>query len=204
MLNLSPTIQFPITDGINPNGIVWEYGQYWNESIEDRFAPGRVSLGRQGDELLVFADLNDRWVMPDSFPANHPAFLTCDAFEIFLGAGDSNVYHEFHVTPSNSRLQLRFDASEPRKDLKDHAIEAALFFSETWIKGNGWRVLARVPLTPLTGSVLAPLRLSFGRYDHTPGMPDPVISSTSPHTKLNFHRPEEWRSVEFMNLPSVK
>lgn len=204
MFQLSPDLHFPITGPKAPDGIVWEFGQHWNAQAEAEFAPGRVSLGRRDSDLLVFADLEDRHVMADEFPLNHPAFLTCDAFEIFLGSMADTFYHEFHITPSNSLLQLRFDTAGTRRDLKDHAVEAPLFSSRTWSTGNGWRVLARIPLVPLTGSIDAPLRLSFGRYDHTPGLASPVLSSTSPHKITNFHRLEEWRTVNFAALPSVE
>jgi len=204
VFQLSPDLHFPITGPKAPDGIVWEFGQHWNAQAEAEFAPGKVSLGRRDSDLLVFADLEDRHVMEDVFPMNHPAFLACDAFEIFLGSMADTFYHEFHITPSNSLLQLRFDTAGTRRDLKDHAVEAPLFSSRTWITGNGWRVLARIPLVPLTGSIDAPLRLSFGRYDHTPGLASPVLSSTSPHKITNFHRLEEWRTVDFAALPSVE
>ena len=201
---LSPLdLTFPLSGRESPEGIVWEFGQSWNAQNEPGFAPGQVSLGRQEHDLLVLADLVDEQVMTGAFPLNHHAFLTCDAFEIFLRADADPVYHEFHITPSNSLLQLRFDTAKPPKPLKDCAVETTLFASQTWITDKGWRVFARIPLRPLIGTQGGPLRLSFGRYDHTPGKPAPVISSTSLHTRPNFHKLDEWRLIDFDSLPTA-
>jgi hypothetical protein len=35
-------------------------------------------------------------------------------------------------------------------------------------------------------------RFSFSRYDYTRGRVAPVISSTSPHAKADFHHQQEW------------
>ena len=183
------------------SALVWTYGQPWLPREEDAFAPGRVSLGLWGNELLVRADLHDADVMPDSFPLNYPAFTVCDAFEIFVGPEGESVYYELHVTPSNSILQLRFDGALPRLELEQHKVAMPLFHSQTWISSEGWGVVARIPLKNLFPEAHASWRLSFGRYDHTPGLPKPVISTTSPHTVCNFHRKHEWRRISLAEIP---
>ena len=181
--------------------LVWEYGQPWRPETEPAFAPGFVSLGRWKDELLVRAELWDAHVMMDAFPMNYPAYTQCDAFELFLGPSAETAYYELHVTPSNSVLQLRFDSAEARNALENHRVATPLFFSETSITPRGWNVFARIPLHSLFSEHYSEWRLSFGRYDYTPGQSKPVISSTSPHTVCNFHRTEEWRRVSFEGLP---
>jgi hypothetical protein len=43
------------------------------------------------------------------------------------------------------------------------------------------------------------LELSFSRYDAGPeGTPD-ILSSTSPHRELSYHRRHEWREVVLKN-----
>jgi hypothetical protein len=76
------------------------------------------------------------------------------------------------------------------------------FFSKTWVKPEiqRWFVLARVAgrmierKDDLSGSRWA---FSFGRYDYTRGQNVPVISSTSAHTKPDFHRQQEWGTIQF-------
>jgi len=141
-------------------------------------------------------------LIADVFSFNYPAFTKCDAFEIFLGPADEDAYYEFHVTPSNSVLQLHFDGANPRP-LKERMVAQALFTSETSRTPEGWHLLARIPLKGLFPTSHPEWLLSFGRYDHTPGRLKPVISSTSPHTVCNFHRKEEWRRVRLVELLSM-
>jgi len=183
--------------------LVWDFGQAWNPQPERGFAPGRVSLGRLHNELLVRADLHDACVMADVFPFNFPAYTVCDAFEIFLGPAGEKPYYELHVTPSNSVLQLRFDGSGEKRPLEERMVSTPLFSSQTSLTPRGWSVFARVPLIELFPDSHPQWLLSFGRYDYLPDRPQPVISSTSPHTVCNFHRKEEWRRVSLAELPSV-
>ena len=120
-----------------------------------------------------------------------------------MGPAEEAFYYELHVTPSNSILQLRFDGEETRRPLDERMVSTPVFSSHTWVTPEGWSVFARIPLPPLSPQPCGEWRLSFGRYDYTPPEPNPVISSTSPHTVCNFHRKEEWRWVTFAELPSV-
>jgi hypothetical protein len=64
-----------------------------------------------------------------------------------------------------------------------------------------WQVLAIVPFSlvvqarPVTAG--ARWRFSFSRYDYTRGMGEPVLSSTSLHRRLDFHRQHEWGTLDF-------
>jgi len=187
-------------DPINRSPTTWSYGQPWLPQTEPAFAPGRVVIGLSGNDLLIRTELNDAHVMNDSFPFNFPAFKQCDAFEIFLGPADEKAYYEFHVTPSNSVLQLRFDGEGEAKPLEELTVAEPLFTSETAIIPEGWSVIARIPLDGLFPTTHSEWLLSFGRYDHTPGQTKPVISSTSPHAVCNFHCREEWRRVRLADL----
>lgn len=119
---------------------------------------------------------------------------------ILLGPVDEKAYYEFHVTPSNSVLQLRFDGEGEAKSLEEHLVAEPLFNSETSLTPDGWSVSARIPLDGLFPTTHPEWLFSFGRYDYTPGQPKPVISSTSPHTVCNFHRRKEWRRVRLADL----
>jgi hypothetical protein len=126
--------------------------------------------------------------------------MHCDAFEIFLGPADEKAYYEFHVTPSNSVLQLRFDGEGEAKSLEERMVARPLFNSETSLSSEGLTVFARIPLDGLFPTTHPEWLLSFGRYDYTPGQTKPVISATSPHLVCNFHRREEWRRVRLADL----
>ena len=181
--------------------IFWPYDQPWLPQIEPSFAPGRVTFDFHGSELVIRAELSDAHPMQDAFPFNFPAFMQCDAFEIFLGPADEKAYYELHVTPSNSVLQLYFDGTDAKKTLEERMVAKPLFTSTTSITRDGWRVFARIPLGDLFPTAHSEWLLSFGRYDYSPDWPQPVISSTSPHAVCNFHRKEEWRRVRLSELP---
>lgn len=168
---------------------------------ESAFAPGRIFIARENDDLVIRAELSDTHVMREVFPFNFPAFQQCDAFEIFLGPADEKAYYELHVTPSNSVLQLRFDGEGEAKSLEDQMVAEPLFNSEISLTPEGWNVIARIPLDALFPTTHPEWLLSFGRYEYTPGQSKPVISSTSPHDICNFHRKEEWRQIRFADLP---
>jgi hypothetical protein len=179
---------------------IWEYGQPWLPQVEPAFAPGRVAIRREEDDLLIHADLHDSHAMKDVFEFNFPAFMQCDAFEIFLGPADEAAYYELHVTPSNSVLQLFFDGTEEKKTLEERMVAEPLFTSETAMTAEGWSVSTRISLPRLFPDSHPEWLLSFGRYDYTPGQPKPVISSTSPHAVCSFHRKHEWRRVTLAEL----
>jgi hypothetical protein len=181
--------------------ITWPFGQPWLPQPDPAFSSGQVTLGLSENELAIRAELSDAHVTQDVFPFNFPAFMQCDAFEIFLGPTDEKAYYELHVTPSNSILQLRFDGEGEEQTMEERLVTELLFNSETSLTPEGWSVSARIPLDGLFPTTHPEWLFSFGRYDHTPGQTMPVISSTSPHAVCNFHCREEWRRVRLADLP---
>ena len=190
-------------NSIKPRPFTWTFGQPWLPEAEPAFLPGQVMIGHLENELLIRAELTDAHPIQDVFPLNFPAFMECDAFEIFLGPADEKAYYELHVTPSNSVLQLYFDGTDTKKTLEERAIAKPLFTSQTELISQGWCVRARIPLKGLFPCEHSDWLLSFGRYDYTLGQSSPVISSTSPHTVCNFHRRREWMRVTLADLPPM-
>jgi hypothetical protein len=184
--------------------LTWSFGQPWLPQPEPAFAPGKVIIGLFEDELVIRAVLTDVHPMQDVFALNFPAFMQCDAFEIFLGPSDEKAYYELHVTPSNSILQLYFDGTDAKKTLEERAVAKPLFTSRTELTPEGWSVEARIPLQGLFPGDHPEWLLSFGRYDYTPGASTPVISTTSPHAACGFHRKHEWPRVRLADLKSEK
>jgi hypothetical protein len=190
-----------------------ELAQAWRASPEERFQPGCVRAGWQEDAIWIFAELADAAIVSHENQFNEPAFLTGDVFEIFLRPAGQAAYCEFHVTPHNGRMQLRYPDGVAVEEVR-RAIEAGapdpfapfkvtreLFQSWTHIDeaAQHWEVLARIPLRSLVeaeGDEI-PMRFdcSFCRYDYAPGIPEPVISSSSPHREPNFHRQGEWAEL---------
>jgi hypothetical protein len=183
--------------------------QTWRPEKEPDFAPAQVRTGWRGNSLLVFAELTDTDIYNQATRLNQRIWELGDAFEIFLRPEEQSTYVEFHISPENQRLQLRFpDASWLAELRKTGSIEKVLiqgeaFRSLTWVQPDAgkWFVYAEIPASsvfnqphPIKGSQW---HFSFSRYDYTRGRKAPVISSTSPHTVANFHRQEEWGLLKF-------
>lgn len=183
--------------------------QAWRESLEDDFAPAQVRTGWRGNSLLVFAELTDTDIHNQATRLNQRIWELGDAFEMFLRPEEQSTYVEFHVSPENQRLQLRFpDATWLAELRKTGSIEKVLvqgeaFRSLTWVRPDAgkWFVYAEIPASSVFNQP-HPLKesrwhFSFSRYDYTRGRKAPVISSTSPHILANFHRQEEWGLLNF-------
>jgi hypothetical protein len=160
--------------------------------------------------LLVLAELTDADVFTGMTSLNQKAWLLGDTFEIFLRPAGQRAYVEFHVTPNNQHLQLRFPSAEDFARLSEAGlIENAMlpgevFRSRTWgqIDARRWFVFAEVPAKAVCDGPVTQLpgrrwHFSFSRYDYTRGRTEPVISSTSAHAVANFHRQQEWGTMTF-------
>ena len=182
------------------------FRQAWLETPERDFAPGTVRTGWREASLYVLADLFDVDVFTRAERHNERFWELGDTFEMFLQPAGSQTYVELHVAPNNRRLQLRFAKPPSAADRDPFAaalIDDQVFDSRTWVipAEHGWRVFAHITAAA-AGQASGPLasskwRFSFGRYDATRGRPEPVISSTSPHTVPAFHRPHEWGELRF-------
>ena len=183
--------------------------QAWLKKTEADFAPAVVRAGWRGESLRLFAELEDRDIFTRVTAHNQRFWELGDTFEIFLRPVEQQAYVEFHVSPNNRRLQLRFtDAGMVDRLRKTDSIEEALiwgksFHSRTWLQPDEhrWFVVAEIPVKsvceqrrPLKGALW---RYSFSRYDYTRGREKPVISSTSHHAKPDFHGQGEWGTLSF-------
>jgi hypothetical protein len=185
--------------------------QAWLDKEEIGFSPAMVRTGWRGSSLLVFAELTDADIFSGATKLNQRTWELGDVFEIFVRPAERESYVEFHVTPNKQRLQLRFaDGSAAERARKTGSLEDVLvggeaFHSMTWIEDRmcRWYVHAEIPALAVSGSNESientQWRFSFGRYDYTRGVKEPVISSTSPHAKPDFHGQHEWGVMTFKN-----
>jgi hypothetical protein len=187
-----------------------ELGQAWLEKPEADFAPGRVRTAWRGQSLLVLAELTDADIFTGMSGLNQRAWLLGDTFEIFLRPAGQPAYVEFHVTPNNQHLQLRFPSAQDFVRiceaglLESAMLPGEMFRSRTWVQPEArrWFVFAEIPANAVCDGPAVPLsgrqwHFSFSRYDYTHGRSEPVISSTSPHAEANFHRQQDWGTITF-------
>jgi len=168
-----------------------------------------VRVGWRADSLLVFAELTDRDIFTRATAPNQRMWELGDTLEIFLQAAGDPGYSEFHVTPNNLHLQLRFPDADAVQDSRRNGMDKYLltgeiFRSQTWVQPelNRWLVLAEIPAAALGLKPAPPAgrrwSFSFSRYDASRDGSPPVISSTSPHTRPDFHRRSEWGELHFI------
>ena len=185
------------------------FRQAWLPAAESGFAPAVVRLGWRGSSLLVFAELTDLDIYNAATRPNQRTWELGDVFEMFFKSAGQDRYVEFHVTPGNQRLQLGFPdtaaaaRAQATGEFGGFLIRDDAFFSHTWTDSerNGWQVFAEIPALAVCGSPASienmKWQCSFGRYDYTRGVRQPVISSTSPHALPDFHRQHEWGDLIF-------
>jgi hypothetical protein len=171
--------------------LVFELGQPWRDGVEAGFRPTVVRAWCRGGALVVEAEMVDEEVFNDATAHNQRTWELGDVFEIFVRREDEERYAEVHVTPDNLRLHLRFEDFGHLQRIADPAEVAAdpdAVASSAERTPDGWRARATIPLDLRAGERI---RVSFCRYDAGRGR-EPVLSTSSPHPVVAFHRPWEW------------
>lgn len=184
--------------------------QAWLAKEEPDFAPGAVRVGWSNDSLLLLAELADEDIFTRADGLNQRLWELGDAFEIFLRPVKQSAYAEFQIAPNNERLQLRYPDAEAvhrareASDFGPYLISGEAFRSAAWVlpAEKKWFAFASIPAGsvcdepgPLTGRQW---RFSFSRYERARNRHEPVISSTSPHSKPEFHRQKDWGVMTFL------
>ncbi|MGC4047914.1 MAG: NAD-dependent epimerase/dehydratase family protein [Armatimonas sp.] len=168
-------------------------GQFWNARPEPELKSTKVSATFSDGKLHVVAELEDDDVFNTATEHNQRTWETGDVFEIFARRDDSEEYVEVHVTPENIKLHLTFEdfthTTRIEDDISRVAANPEEIVSTAERTETGWRATAVVPLPAGSGDLI---RVSFCRYDATQGSEKLVLSSSSPHPVLRFHRPLEW------------
>ena len=179
---------------------------------ESRFQPGAVQVGWRNQALWVYAKFQDASIFNSATAHNDLMWQHGDVFEMFLRPEAQARYYEFHVTPQNLHLQLRFKSEHEVNDIREWGkglpdssfVEEPLF--QHWTNVNQtegfWESLVEIPATSVvnTGSIQLGdrWRFLFSRYDVEIGSPEMVLSSTSNLSKVDFHLQADWRTLEFV------
>jgi hypothetical protein len=187
---------------------VMAMSQAWRDAPEERFLPSEVRLGWRDERLLVLGEMTGSMLFTQATKDNQVLCSLGDVFELFLRDAEGESYVEFHIAPNGKRLQLLWPDSESypqigkgRLTLEELMVNDSLFDFSLWVEERKWFVCASVPSLALLppGTTLGGRTwwVSFSRYDYISAEDSPVLSSTSPHAELSFHRQQEWTKVEF-------
>ncbi len=167
-------------------------------------------VGWRDDSVHVLARLQDDDVYSSSTADQEYMWQLGDVFEMFFRDAEKEEYLELHTTPSGHRLQLRFPSEEifttqvrtSLRSVKEFFVSEPLYDFRLRKVAGGWEVKTKTPYRSIHSGHESPegreLRASFGRYDYTQGSKTPVVSSTSLHTKTDFHRLHEWATLQFV------
>lgn len=179
-------------------------GQAWRGVLEKNFRGAEVRVGWREGAVLVFARMTDDCCFTGATGDNQRLWELGDVFEMFVKDAERQEYFEFHITPRGHRLQLRFPNNAAVGQLRSREVKLADFMIDEIAfnfkvrdTANGWEAFAELP-NELFGWDKTPghaLLASFSRYDYGDKGDDPVLSSTSDHVELNYHRQEEWKRL---------
>jgi hypothetical protein len=185
--------------------------QKWRKKEEPHFSPMLIRTGWCDNILFLFAELTDTDIFTLATKNSQRFWELGDVFEVFLRPRIQKSYVELQVAPNNKRLQLRYQNARAviharKLGTSDHLlIHGRAFLSSTWICAaeQKWYVFVKIPAkTVCEQAILSPgveWLFSFSRYDYTHDSKRPVISSTSPHKKPDFHRHTEWQVMRFVD-----
>jgi len=138
----------------NAEPVLLEQG--WLSKREEKFRPATVYTGWGHDILMVYAELEDDAIYSEATGLNDRTWEKGDVFEIFLRNPSSTEYQEFHITPTNAKLQLRIPSLETliSRDnrhavMGDFMLKWEAFQSRVWLEESRWFVLAAIPFSEL-------------------------------------------------------
>ena len=185
------------------------FRQAWREAPEASFAPGFAVLRAEADALVVTAALADRAIGNTAETFNEKTWETGDVFEIFLQTSE-DVYYEFHVTPENRNLFLKWTTQRFAERRFEEALipDRQFIATSADIRGEAgyWTVVARIPLAHIgldTAESREAVKVAFARYDTTPGEDEPVLSATAPFPKPSYHIRSAWHALTWPPLPAT-
>jgi hypothetical protein len=193
----------PSWDSLSDFDSALELPLHYLRGPKEGFRPANVRIGWSGNRFLVLATMTDDEVYTDSQADNDELWALGDVFEIFFRDQAGEEYFELHTSPAGHRLLLKFPGPNSIYDLRDGVgnLTDFMFTGDMLVSRirkttDGWQVLASVdwPQTPLEGRKAL---ISLCRYDYTRGQEEPLLSSTSLHEVVNYHRQEDWMPVVF-------
>jgi hypothetical protein len=179
--------------------------QSWRKQ-QERFRPTLVRTGWRDETLWVYAEIEDLDTFNPETRFNEPFFMQGDAFEIFLHPVGQPAYFEFHIGPANQLFQLRIPSAKvfaKQTEGESESWKIRNYVMKSWSsvdrKRQLWRVLVAIPFQAVVekGGSRSQWLFSFARYDYTRDENGPILSSSSPHAQLGFHRQQEWGRIRF-------
>jgi hypothetical protein len=171
--------------------------QSWLPEPEEGFQPGTASITWKNGTLSVSIDLTDDEVMTTASAHQQKLWEHGDVAELFVQRVGEIGYDEYQISPNGFSLGLHYPNISGVAAVRSGERKIDEFFSKTSFiatavkTDSGWRAdfTITLPCSP-TDRIL----ISCCRYDAAKGR-SAIISSTSPHPVRDFHRPQEWHTI---------
>lgn len=149
------------------------------------------------DELRVLFFIEDDYIWATMTERNAHIYKE-EVVEVFLSPeGDLGTYFEFEVNPLNTVLDLVLHRVGDGYD-KDFQWQCAGFQTAVQRHPGGWSAELSIPFAPMGATPHGkPWRANFYRIDRPQGTPR-ELSAWSPTLQRNFHVPERFGTLEFV------
>lgn len=188
--------------------------QSWNTQNEPGFRAGIVYFGVYDGALVGLAELVDDRIGNSATAPNSRTWETGDAFELFISDPAGDPYYEFHITPENQILQMRWPAQGTLQAHakagtlrhEDYFITGMPFETRTWVQKDRWWALFRLPLVSISedaAKLPASVSLAFCRYDTYPSDSQVIYSTSSNPPFAGFHEIEYWREYRVSSPDAI-
>lgn len=171
------------------------FTQSWLQKPEALFHPGTVEVTLLKDSLLFHSTLIQKKAGTSATAHQQRLWELGDVVELFLQQIGAEDYYEYQIAPNGLMLALHYPDHNAVTAVRSGERHMEDFLADLPNDGtastaaDGWCASLTVPVTGKR------FRFNCGRYDYCEGS-TPVISSTSPLTKRDFHRVQEWKLLD--------
>ena len=174
--------------------------QSWLPGQEADFRHGNADFSWNNGRLILTADLFDANVLTTATAHGQRLWEHGDVAELFVQKIGEEGYREYQVAPNGFTLALTYPDLSGVAALRSGERQIEDFFcgdpfeARGELTATGWMAHFSIPLDSFPGGKF---RVSCCCYDAAAGRAT-IISSTSPHPVCDFHRPQDWREIIFM------
>ena len=175
--------------------LFFSFSQPWLPEPEPRFHAGSVEITRHTGSLHLNAELSQHRIGTKATSHQQRLWELGDVLELFVQRIGAQDYYEYQIAPNGMMLSLHYPDQEAVSAVRNGERGMEEFLCDLPLEGktivtpDGWSASLSVPASG------EQFRMNCGRYDYSFGFA-PVVSSTAPLTKRDFHRLDEWLHIE--------
>jgi hypothetical protein len=175
--------------------LLFSFAQPWLPEPESGFHSGSVDISRNAGVLQLNAALSQPRVGTKANADQQRLWELGDVLELFIQKVGNDDYYEYQIAPNGMMLALHYPNQEAVSAVRNGERRMEEYLCDLPIEGkalvtpDGWSASFRILISG------EQFRVNCGRYDYSSDFA-PVVSSTAPLTKRDFHRLEEWKILK--------